>query len=83
MQLKPREVAEQDESGLGDAFVGLSLWVVLENRVPFRCPFFLRVPYYTWDVKRDPNLENYPNIFGSSLILRGSDAPSSSPRSLK
>ena len=23
-------------------------------------PFFMRVPYYIWDLKGDPNLENYP-----------------------
>ena len=23
-------------------------------------PFLIRVPYYTGDLKRDPNLENYP-----------------------
>ena len=24
--------------------------------------FFIRVPYYTGDLKRDPNLENYPHV---------------------
>ena len=24
---------------------------------------FCGVPYYVWDLKGDPNLENYPDIF--------------------
>ena len=30
-------------------------------RVPFRV-LFIRVPYYIGDLKRDPNLENYPSM---------------------
>ena len=37
------------------------MWVVLQNRVPFRLLFTkVRVPYYFGDPRRDPNLENYP-----------------------
>ena len=37
------------------------IWVVLEMRVPFRV-LFIEVPYYFGDLKRGPNLENYPYI---------------------
>ena len=30
------------------------MWVVLQNRVPLRIRF-IRIPYYFWDPKRDPN----------------------------
>ena len=35
-------------------------WVVLYIRFLFKVPF-IRVPYYVGDLKRDPNLGNYPN----------------------
>ena len=34
------------------------MWVVLYIRVPLRF-LFTTVPYYTWDLNGDPNLENY------------------------
>ena len=34
-------------------------WVGFGIRVPFRV-LFIRVPYYFGDLKRPPNLENYP-----------------------
>ena len=37
----------------------ISIWVVLQIRIPFKLPF-IRVPHYIGDLKRDPNLENYP-----------------------
>ena len=33
-------------------------WVILEIRVPFRV-LFTRAPYYVWELKGHPNLENY------------------------
>ena len=41
------------------------MWVVLQSRVPFRL-LFIRVPYYIGDLKRDPNLENYPCLVASA-----------------
>ena len=35
------------------------MWVVVEITVPFGV-LFIWVPYYVGDLKRDPNLENYP-----------------------
>ena len=30
----------------------------LKYGIHFRGPFFIRVPYYSWDLKMDPNFEN-------------------------
>ena len=38
------------------------IWVVLQIRAPFRV-LSIRVPYCIEDLKRDPNLENYPYIY--------------------
>ena len=38
----------------------LAIWAVLYIRVPLRGSFFIRVPYYIGDLKRDPNIESYP-----------------------
>ena len=42
-------------------------------------PFFIRVPYYIGDRKRDPNLENNPHgwpqgFTGGKVGLKGSEA---------
>ena len=44
------------------AFTG---WVVLKIGVPFGV-LSIRVPYYIWDLEREPNLENYPDVCNSS-----------------
>ena len=42
-------------------------WVALKISVPIGS-LFIRVPYYTRDLKRDPNLENYPHFKPRSRI---------------
>ena len=37
------------------------IWVDLKIGVPSRI-LYITVPYYIWDLERDPNLENYPCI---------------------
>ena len=37
------------------------MWVVFKIRVPFGGPLYKCAVYYNWDLKRDPNLENYPH----------------------
>ena len=44
-------------------YKGEGTWVVLYIRVPFGGVLYIRVPYYNGDLKRDPNLENYPHGF--------------------
>ena len=40
------------------------MWVVFSKLGPLWGVLFIRVPYYVWDLKRDPTLENYGHVEG-------------------
>ena len=44
-------------------------WGSFLNQGPLIRILFIRVPYYTGDLKRDPSLENYPHVVSLSLSL--------------